>query len=304
MASIIIWMDKPLALIVEDDRDIVALYRHVLDIAGYRTEIVLDGTRALERIFAIHPDIILLDLQLPGISGVEILTRIRSDPSTAAIPVVVITANANLAESLSVEPDLLLQKPVNISQLGELVQRLQATRGVMTEPVHDRATGLYTLPFFEVRMNFSLERIRQTVGRKFGVLFAELVNLDALSKRMQLKDLEALQRELAVQFKSTFRPTDTLAWSAGDGCFLSLIEEIPTPVVPVKIAARVRDSLRRSLEDPQLGLRANLGVLLCDTAYTDIKQITADLAQARALLREGQYASPAIFDHAMLHAGN
>ncbi len=296
-------MDKPLALIVEDDRDIVALYRHVLDIGGYRTEIVLDGTRALERIFAIHPDIILLDLQLPGTSGVEILRRIRADESTAAIPVVAITANASLADSLPVEPDLLLQKPVNISQLGELVQRLRATRGVMTEPVYDRATGLYTLSFFEVRTTFSLERIGHSALRKFGVLFADIVHLEDLHTRLQKQEVEAFQRDLAVQFKSTFRPTDTLAWSADDGYFLSLIEEIPSPVVPVQIAARVRDSLKRLLEDPGLGLRANLGVLLCDSVYTDIKQIMADLTLARSRLREGQFSSPAIFDHAVLHAG-
>ena len=297
-------MDKPLALIVEDDRDIVALFRHVLDIAGYQTEIVLDGTEAMQRIPLMQPDIILLDLQLPGMSGVEILDNIRADKNTALIPVVVITANPNLADSLSVEPDLLLLKPVDISQLSELVQRLKATKGSMHEPVYDRVTGLYTLSFFKVRLTFSLERIKLPTLRRFGVLFADIVQLEDLNKRLKEQELESLQRRLANQFKSTLRPTDTMAWSPDDGYFLTLIEEIPSPEILLKIAVRVRDGMKKHLDERDLApsMHVNLGVLLCDADYANIQQIMTDVALARTLLRDGQYSSPAIFDRAMLHA--
>ena len=55
-------MNKPVAFIIEDDRDVVALFRHVLDIAGYRTEIVLDGNEAMDRLEEFQPNIVLLDL--------------------------------------------------------------------------------------------------------------------------------------------------------------------------------------------------------------------------------------------------
>ena len=58
-------MNKPFALIVEDDRDIVALFRHVLDLAGYRTEIALHGKVAAEYLAQSTPDIVLLDLNSP-----------------------------------------------------------------------------------------------------------------------------------------------------------------------------------------------------------------------------------------------
>ena len=64
-------MDKPFALLIEDDRDIAALFRHVLDMAGYRSESVYDGLDAMERLATIQPDVVLLDLQLPGLSGVR-----------------------------------------------------------------------------------------------------------------------------------------------------------------------------------------------------------------------------------------
>ena len=134
-------MNKPIALIVEDDRDIVALFRHVLDIAGYQTEIVLDGKDAMERLATMRPHIVLLDLQLPRVSGLEIMEYMRSDERLKRVPVVVITAYAPLSESLPVEPDLLLLKPVDIAQLSNLVQRLQTTQGSLDEPTRDPVTG-------------------------------------------------------------------------------------------------------------------------------------------------------------------
>ncbi|MBI3150526.1 MAG: response regulator [Chloroflexi bacterium] len=295
-------MDKPVALIVEDDRDIVALFRHVLDIAGYHTEIVMHGIEAMERLEILLPNIVLLDLQLPGMSGVEILKRMRADERMSRIPVVVITAYAVYADSLPVEPDLLLMKPVDINQLSSLVQRLQATQGAMREPAHDKVTGLYTFSFFTVRLAFSLERIKQSGLRRFGVLFADVAQAALLKKQMSEEELTVFYRKLADQFKVTLRPTDTMAWSPSDGVFLTLIEDIPNPEAPLRIAGRVRDSMKKFLEnnDQGLGLRVNLGVLLCDEDYEDIQKILQDIQHARILLQDRQYTSPAIFDREMI----
>ena len=295
-------MDKPFAIIVEDDRDIVALFRHVLDIAGYHTEIVMDGLEAMQRITAVHPDIVLLDLQLPSMSGVEILKRTKQDEHMMTIPVVVITAYSHHSSSLEVEPDLLLLKPVDINQLSNLVQRLQVTQGAMREPAHERVTGLYTLPFFNVRLTFSLERIKQSMFRQFGVLFVDVTQLEDLRNELQDRDLDTFERKLADAFKSALRPTDTMAWSAEDGMLLTLIEDIPSTDVPLKIAARVWDGLKKHMESMSLvaPTRLGLGVLICDTDYQDSQDIHADIALARTLLRNGQYSSPAIFNREML----
>lgn len=295
-------MDKPVALIVEDDRDIVALFRHVLDIAGYHTEIVMDGIEAMARIETLLPNIVLLDLQLPGMSGVEILKRMRADERMSRIPVVVITAYSVYADSLPVEPDLLLMKPVDINQLSSLVQRLQVTQGAMREPAHDKVTGLYTFSFFTVRLAFSLERIKQSGLRRFGVLFADAPQAALLKNQMSDDEYNKFYRNLADQFRITLRPTDTMAWSPNDGLFFTLIEDIPNPEAPLRIAGRVRDSMKKFLEnnDQGLGLRINLGVLLCDADYEDIQNILQDVQRARALLQDRQYTSPAIFDREML----
>lgn len=295
-------MDKPLALIVEDDRDIVALFRHVLDIAGYRTEMILNGQDAMNRLESLTPDIVLLDLQLPGMSGVEILRRMRADERLANVPVVVVTAYAPVAESLPVEPDLLLMKPVDITQLSNLVQRLQVTQGAMKEPTHEKLTGLYTRSFFSVRLAFSLERIKQSEFRRFGVLFVDAGELDVLNKRLDKAEVGNFQRKLAAQFKSTLRPTDTMAWLPEEMVFLTLIEDIPTPEAPLRIAGRVKESMRKFMDenDDGLGLHVNLGVLLCDADYENAERVLDDVTRARMMLKERRYTSPAIFDKTML----
>lgn len=295
-------MNKPVAYIVEDDRDVVALFRHVLDIAGYHTEIMLDGKEAMDRIETFQPNIVLLDLQLPGMSGIEILTRMRADDRMRNIPVIVITAYPVYAASLPVEPDLLLQKPVDINQLGNLVQRLQATQSGLNEPIHETVTGLYTFSFFAIRLTFSLERIKQSEFHRFGVLFADVAQVNELKRQMHADDLNGFFRGLADHFKLALRPTDTMAWSPRDEYFLTLIEEISSPEVPLKIAGRVKESMKKFLENNNYGsdLRANLGVLLCDSEYADIQHIMKDIDTARGYLRDGLYTNPSIFDREML----
>jgi len=221
----------------------------------------------------------------------------------STIPVVVITAYAPYANSLPVEPDLLLLKPVDINQLSRLVQRLQATQGGLTGPTHEKVTGLYTFSFFTVRLAFSLERIKQSSFRRFGVLFADVTHAAELKKLLRDDELRDFYRKLADQFRVTLRPTDTMAWSPEDGYFVTLIEEIPNPEAPLRIAGRVRDCMKKFLEnnDHGLNMQANVGVLLCDPEYEDTQDILSDINIARRYLSNGLYTNPAIFDKDMLN---
>lgn len=290
-------MEKPLALIIEDDRDILALFRHVLDIAGYQTEIVQDGREAMERLKVIRPDVVLLDVQLPGISGVDILKNIRADERLSDTPVVVITAHAEYSDAFSVEPDLLLLKPVDIHQLSDLVQRLKATHGSMRDQPYENVTGLYTFDFFKIRLTYAFERVKQTSGQRFGILFAAIDPFEKLKDKLGEQEFNEFLRGMAGRFKSTLRPTDTMAWWH-DGCFLTLVEEVHTPDVPLKIAERVRHGLADFFEKngTDLGLRANLGVLICDFKYASVDEIISDVKLARKLLRNEPMPDPIVYN--------
>jgi two-component system phosphate regulon response regulator PhoB len=88
-------------LIVEDEADLASLICYNLGREGYRCECVAAGDAALERIRRQPPDLVLLDRMLPGLSGDEVARMLKADPSTAAIPVMVLTAKAAEADQLA-----------------------------------------------------------------------------------------------------------------------------------------------------------------------------------------------------------
>src|SRR2546427_7265543 len=84
-------------LIIEDDPVTAAVYRQMFERRGYQAETAADGLAGLERIAALKPDGVLLDMMLPGIDGLEVLRRIRANPEWRDLPVVAFT-NAFLGE--------------------------------------------------------------------------------------------------------------------------------------------------------------------------------------------------------------
>jgi two-component system cell cycle response regulator DivK len=255
--------------------------------AGYYSESILDGKEAMDRLASVSPDIVLLDLQLPNMSGVEILKRMRADERMKTIPVVVITAYAYFANSLPVEPDLFLLKPVDIKDLISLIQKLRAAKNTMQDSPYDEVTHLHTVSYFSVRLVFALERVRRMELEQFQVLFADLHPFDKLREKLSGEVLNALLRKLADRFKSILRPTDTMAWSK-DGFFLTLFEEFEDGEIPAVIASRVEKGLNEFLNQHELedGLRAQVGVLMCDDGYDSVQEILDDVNFARSLVQQ------------------
>ena len=101
----------------------------VLEEAGFRTEIIGSGDEAIARLVDIVPDVVILDLHLPGVQGDEILHRIRADGRMAETRVIVITAYTALARTLQDEADLVLIKPISLNLLRRLVGRLPSADG-------------------------------------------------------------------------------------------------------------------------------------------------------------------------------
>ena len=294
-------MDRPFALLIEDDRDVAALFRHVLDLAGYDSESILDGKEAMDRLATVTPDVVLLDLQLPNISGVEILKRMRADERMKTIPVVVVTAYAYYANSLPVKPDLFLLKPVDIHDLSNLIQKLRATKDTTKDSPYDEVTHLHTVSFFSVRLVFVLERVRRMELERFGVLFADIHPFGDLQQKLSEDVLNALLSKMADKFKGILRPTDTMAWSE-EGFFLTLFEEVHNEDIPASIAERVGKGLNEFLELHELGdgLRAQVGVVICDDGYESVQEIMEDVDYARTHVQREPDAGHWIFSRAEL----
>jgi diguanylate cyclase (GGDEF)-like protein len=279
-------VEKPFALIVEDDRDIVALFRHVLDLAGYRTEIVLNGKVAAELLASTTPDIVLLDLGLPGMPGGEILMMMRADERLKNVPVVIITAHAHLVEMLPVAPQLVLIKPVNIEQMSNLIQRICPTEEPMESLPWDVLTGVYNRSFFMARLAYALERAKQLHQNKFAVLYLDLGQSTKINYLFGSEYNKRVLQESAILLKTMLRPTDTVARLGGD-VFVVLIEDVNNHETPILVASRVQNRIRKHLakSENELQVRANVGIVLCGDEYTSVESILHDAEQAMFLAK-------------------
>ncbi len=117
-------MDDLFALIVEDETDLAIIFSKALQEAGFETQIVRAGDTALMWLASITPQIVVLDLHLPRVSGEEVLKQIRVDERLAATKVIIATADPRMAETLQDKADLVLLKPIGFSQLRDLAARL------------------------------------------------------------------------------------------------------------------------------------------------------------------------------------
>jgi len=114
---------KPLALIIEDNEDQNLVFTTALAQAGYATESIYDGTTAMKRLTNVVPELVILDLHVPGINGGWLLRELRNDPRTAKAHVIIVSADAEFASSLQAQVDLVLLKPVSFLQLSMLASR-------------------------------------------------------------------------------------------------------------------------------------------------------------------------------------
>jgi CheY-like chemotaxis protein len=117
-------MSKPFALIIEDHVDSAIIFSEALKEAGFETETVRTGDAAVARLSIAKPDVIVLDLGLPRVSGTEILEGVRSDPRLAETRVVVATAHPQLTADVQCQADIVLIKPISFTQLRDVARRL------------------------------------------------------------------------------------------------------------------------------------------------------------------------------------
>jgi len=128
--------DGQCVLIVDDNPSVASLLRHALLAEGCRVDVAGDGLEALDRIAACPPDLILLDLELPSLSGDEICRRIKNDPATNLIPVVMLTGQADFESKLDAweyGADDFLTKPLRVMEVTSRCRSLLRIKRLVEE---------------------------------------------------------------------------------------------------------------------------------------------------------------------------
>ena len=117
---------KKTALIVEDNALNLKLMRDLLEASGIETLQTKDGSRALEMVREHRPDIILMDIQLPDVSGLDVTRQLKADPELRAIPIIAVTALALRGDEervLEAGCDAYISKPISVANFLQEVRR-------------------------------------------------------------------------------------------------------------------------------------------------------------------------------------
>ena len=123
---------RPRVLVVEDEDNIATALEYLITREGYDHDRVANGADALPRIRSTHPDLVLLDVMLPEVSGYEICAGIRLDPDLTRVKVLMMTARGSIEErrkGLALGADGFISKPFELKELRDEVRRLLASGG-------------------------------------------------------------------------------------------------------------------------------------------------------------------------------
>jgi two-component system, OmpR family, alkaline phosphatase synthesis response regulator PhoP len=183
-------MQKQKVLVIEDEEDIADMIKLQSDMAGYKTIVSLDGLNGYEKVVTEKPDVILLDLMLPGQNGLDVCRRIKANPELKAIPIIILSAKSEETDvvlGLELGADDYVTKPFS---MRVLLSRMKAVlRRALDE---EKPTPTYQFGEFHVEFDRYIVKKRNKqiplTLSEFGILRRLVKNTGKVLTRNQLLD--------------------------------------------------------------------------------------------------------------------
>ena len=273
-------------LVVDDQRAIAEMISGLLRNLGYEVVTALDGASALERVREAAPDLVVSDIMMPGMDGYELCRRLRAEPATALLPVILVTSldpQSERVKGIEAGADDFLAKPVNWAELFARVKRLLHVKALqdeikrwnakLEERVSEQVTQLERLGrlkrFFSPQVAEAIvaggESLLKPHRREITAVFLDLRGFTAFTDRADPDEvLELLRAYHATLGRKVDEFGGTLEHFAGDGVMIFFNDPFPVER-PGEQAVRMAVALQEAFgpiagawED--IGHRVGLGV--------------------------------------------
>lgn len=230
--------DPPLILVADDVMPTTVMLERVFEYEGYKVKSVYDGISAIQTAQQLLPDLILLDINMPGLNGFQVLSQLRENPLTASIPTILITAMGDISDvvqGLNLGADDYLRKPFHPQEVLARAQSKMKARK-LEESLQKRTQELELLLRVNEELSQHLEMeelldfILYLVIDMLPCHLAAIYQLDDTGKirsyRVQYKDGsnagDLLDNEIIVEYMVQHR--QPVLWPEGDECLLTEYE--------------------------------------------------------------------------------
>ncbi|MBI2207377.1 MAG: response regulator [Candidatus Rokubacteria bacterium] len=265
-------MNTPARILVVDDVEKnVRLLADILKFKGYDVVTAADGTGALERVGAAQPDLVLLDVMMPDLNGYDVCRKIREEPRTATLPVVMVTAldpTQERIKGLEAGADDFLTKPINQAELlarvrsllrvKDLHDQLGALNQTLEQRVRDQVSELERLSrlkrFFSPQLADAIvhggaDDPLKTHRREITVVFLDLRGFTAFAETAEPEEVMGVLREYhAAMGQLVLEHEGTLERFTGDGMMVFFNDPVLVPN-PAERAIRMACAMRERVDD-------------------------------------------------------
>ncbi|MFZ5509261.1 MAG: EAL domain-containing protein [Pseudomonadota bacterium] len=289
-------------VVADDNADMRAYLRRLLEEAGYAVEAVADGAAALAVCQDRGPDLLLADVMMPGLDGFSLLQRLRENPATSALPVILLSARAGKearVEGLAAGADDYLVKPFHARELVARVDgamRLEALRREAMDTLrrsaeemrqaahHDALTGLPNRLLFAARLDHVLQHQKRH-GQKVALLLLDLDRFKLINDTLGHAAGDRLLQVVGQRLKECLREQDTVARLGGDE-FAVILDELGHTDDAELLARKILRLISRPLllEGREVTTSASIGISICPDDATAAEDLikAADAAMYRA----------------------
>jgi two-component system, cell cycle response regulator len=267
-------------LVADDDAESCRLVRHVLELAGYEVTTVESGTAALERMPRLKPDLVVLDVSMPGASGYDVCQQL-SAAGPGAPPVILLSAHGTTSDrvtGLELGAVDYVVKPFDPAELTARVRvalRQKAARDALAEAAAtDWVTGLLSRRELDARTT-ELILVARRHGRALSCLMIDIDYFKEINDRHGHSAGDEVLRQVAARLRATSRASD-IAGRYGGEEFVLLLPETSTEGA-VTVAEKVRAAIAGApmeLSGPApLPVRVSIGVATRSAAMMEAEEL-------------------------------
>ena len=221
--------EAPRVLSVEDEPDQAAFLTRVLESAGYQVRVVSDPKDFESALIAFRPELVLMDVLLPGVSGYDLARYLRQDVRYATMPILFLTTErqiANRIEAVRAGGDEHLTKPVSPGLLlSSVAARIERARFLRDLVDHDGLTRLLTHTAFLERVKVAIARARRHDAANYALAILDLDHFKSVNDRHGHPAGDLVLSSLASLLRRRLRQSDTIGRLGGEE-FAVLLEDL------------------------------------------------------------------------------